>query len=124
MPHTHGDTAILSNDITFLVICGRMYRANICFDATYQCDRRLAMRTNCTFHEKMMQGIEMERTMNAVFRDIFRAIHEGKWMSIEYHNREDQITKYWIGIRDLDVHSRTLSVDGLHLRQYTCSNCG
>ena len=55
--------------------------------------------------------------MNAVFRDIFRAIHEGKWMSIEYHNREDQITKYWIGIRDLDVHSRTLSVDGLHLRQ-------
>ena len=57
--------------------------------------------------------------MNAVFRDIFRAIHEGKWMSIEYHNREDQITKYWIGIRDLDVHSRTLSVDGLHLRQYT-----
>ncbi len=57
--------------------------------------------------------------MNAVFRDIFRAIHEGKWMSIEYHNREDQITKYWIGIRDLDACSRTLSVDGLHLGQYT-----
>lgn len=57
--------------------------------------------------------------MNAVFRDIFRAIHEGKWLSIEYHNREDQITKYWIGIRDLDIRSRTLAVDGLHLGQYT-----
>lgn len=57
--------------------------------------------------------------MNAVFRDIFRAIHEGKWLSIEYHNREDQITKYWIGIRDLDIRSRTLKVDGLHLGQYT-----
>ena len=57
--------------------------------------------------------------MNAVFRDIFRAIHEGKWLSIEYHNREDQITKYWIGIRNLDIRSRTLAVDGLHLGQYT-----
>ena len=59
------------------------------------------------------------RMMNAVFRDIFRAIHEGKWLSIEYHNREDQITKYWIGIRNLDIRSRTLAVDGLHLGQYT-----
>lgn len=57
--------------------------------------------------------------MNAVFRDIFRAIHEGKWLSIEYHNKENQNTKYWIGIRNLDVCNRTLAVDGLHLRQYT-----
>lgn len=57
--------------------------------------------------------------MNAVFRDIFRVIHEGKWISIEYRNREEQNTKYWIGIRDLDVRNRTLAVEGLHLRQYT-----
>ena len=56
--------------------------------------------------------------MNTVFRDIFRAIHEGKWLSIEYHNRDNQITKYWIGIKNLDVYRRTLSVDGLHLGQY------
>ena len=67
----------------------------------------------------MIQVIEMERTMNAVFRDIFRAIHEGKWMSIEYHNREDQITKYWIGIRDLNAAQRRLFVDGLHTGKYT-----
>ncbi|MDE6844260.1 MAG: DUF2726 domain-containing protein [Lachnospiraceae bacterium] len=57
--------------------------------------------------------------MNAVLRDIFRAIHEGKWLSIEYHNKENQNTKYWIGIRNLDVRNRTLAVEGLHLRQYT-----
>lgn len=57
--------------------------------------------------------------MNTVFRDIFRAIHEGKWLSIEYRNKEEQITKYWIGIRDLDVRGRSLAVDGLHLGKYT-----
>ena len=57
--------------------------------------------------------------MNPIARDIFRAIHEGKWLSIEYRNKDDQITKYWIGIRDLNSVKRTLSVDGLHLGQYT-----
>ncbi|MCC8150280.1 MAG: AAA domain-containing protein [Lachnospiraceae bacterium] len=57
--------------------------------------------------------------MNTISRDIFRAIHEGKWLSIEYRNRREETTKYWIGIRDLDIRNRTLSVDGLHLRRYT-----
>ena len=57
--------------------------------------------------------------MNPIARDIFRAIHEGKWLSIEYRNKDDQITKYWIGIRDLNSIKRTLSVDGLHLGKYT-----
>ena len=56
--------------------------------------------------------------MNAVARDIFRAIHEGKWLSIEYRNKGNEITKYWIGIRSLDVARWTLKVDGLHLGQY------
>ena len=57
--------------------------------------------------------------MNSVCHDIFRAIHEGKWLKIEYKNREGQITKYWIGIRDLNPGKRALAVDGLHLAQYT-----
>ena len=57
--------------------------------------------------------------MNQICRDIFRAIHEGKWLKIEYRNKADQITKYWIGIRDLDPVKRTLKVDGLHLGLYT-----
>lgn len=51
--------------------------------------------------------------------DIFRAIHEGKWMKIEYRNRDGQVTKYWIGIRDLDKNRRSLAVEGLHLSKYT-----
>ncbi|MGN1085331.1 MAG: AAA domain-containing protein [Lachnospiraceae bacterium] len=57
--------------------------------------------------------------MNKVYHDIFRAIHEGKWLKIEYRNKEEQVTKYWIGIRDLNVVKKTLSVEGLHLSQYT-----
>lgn len=57
--------------------------------------------------------------MNTVHRDIFKAIHEGKWMTIEYRNRQEQITRYWIGIRDLDIAKKTLMVEGLHLGKYS-----
>lgn len=57
--------------------------------------------------------------MNNIYHDIFKAIHEGKWLKIEYRNKDEQITKYWIGIRDLNVQKRTLAVDGLHLGKYT-----
>lgn len=57
--------------------------------------------------------------MNNICHDIFRAIHEGKWLKIEYKNREEKITRYWIGISDLNPAKRTLSVDGLHLSRYT-----
>lgn len=57
--------------------------------------------------------------MNSVYRDVFRAIHEGRWLSIEYRNKADQVTRYWIGIRELDVFKKTLSVEGLHLGKYS-----
>lgn len=57
--------------------------------------------------------------MNNVCHDIFRAIYEGKWLKIEYRNRKEQTTKYWIGIKNLNPVKRTLSVDGLHLSRYT-----
>lgn len=57
--------------------------------------------------------------MNNICRNIFRAIHEGKWLKIAYKNQADQVTKYWIGIRDLHPFQRTLKVDGLHLGKYT-----
>ncbi len=55
--------------------------------------------------------------MNSIYRDIFRAIHEGKWLSIEYRNKEENITKYWIGIRNLNIYNKSLAVEGLHLGQ-------
>lgn len=57
--------------------------------------------------------------MSSVYSDIFKAIHEGKWLKIEYRNKESQVTKFWIGIRSIDVRKRRLSVDGLHLSKYT-----
>lgn len=57
--------------------------------------------------------------MNKIYHDIFRAIHEGKWLKIEYRNKEEKVTKYWIGIRDLNVVKMSLKVEGLHLGQYT-----
>ena len=55
--------------------------------------------------------------MNDISKAIFRAIHEGKWLQIEYRNRDEKLTKFWIGILDLNVKKRTLSVDGLHIVQ-------
>ncbi len=57
--------------------------------------------------------------MNAVCRDIFRAVHEEKWISIEYRNGQEEITKYWIGILDIDPRKRSMRVQGLHLARYT-----
>ena len=56
--------------------------------------------------------------MNTVCRDIFRAIHEGKWLSIEYKNERKEITKYWIGIISLNPLKKSMYVEGLHLGKY------
>ena len=65
-------------------------------------------------------GVNKElKQMNTVCQDIFRAIHEGKWLSIEYKNGRDQITKYWIGIIDIENSaSKMMRVKGLHLGRY------
>lgn len=53
--------------------------------------------------------------MRSAVRDIFRAIHEQKWLSIEYRNKDGETTHYWIGINWVDPVRRRLKVDGLHL---------
>lgn len=58
--------------------------------------------------------------MNSICKDIFKAIHEGKWLAIEYRNKGGSTTKYWIGIKDINVQKRMLFVDGLHLNELTC----
>ncbi len=57
--------------------------------------------------------------MNSICREIFRAIHEGKWLKIEYLNKTGEITNYWIGIKTIDVGKRTMNVEGLHLGLYS-----
>ena len=53
--------------------------------------------------------------MTGVCREIFKALHEGKWLSIEYKNKNEQVTKYWIRIKSVNLSRRQLTVDGLHL---------
>ncbi|MDF2505720.1 MAG: hypothetical protein K0R54_5499, partial [Clostridiaceae bacterium] len=57
--------------------------------------------------------------MKNISKDIFKAIHEGKWLSIEYKNKDDNITKYWIGIKSIDMKHKSLVVEGLHLSKYS-----
>lgn len=56
--------------------------------------------------------------MNTICKEIFKAIHEGKWMKIEYRNMAGDLTNYWIGINSINVERRMLLVDGMHLGSY------
>ena len=56
--------------------------------------------------------------MNKVCHDIFRAIHEGKWLRIEYENKEGEITKFWVGVRDIDVQGGRLIADALNVSNF------
>lgn len=57
--------------------------------------------------------------MNTICRDIFRAVYEEKWISIEYKNGKEEITKYWVGIISINPIEKSMKVEGLHLSQYT-----
>ena len=57
--------------------------------------------------------------MTGVCRAIFKAIHEGKWLQVEYKNQNGQITRYWLAIKDMNPRTGQLTVDGLHLGRYT-----
>ncbi len=62
------------------------------------------------------------KPMNTICKDIFRSIHEGKWLYIEYQNKKDEITKYWISINNINIENRTLDVTGLHLGYFTTAD--
>ena len=60
--------------------------------------------------------------MNSICRDIFKAIHEGKWLEIEYRNKREEVTRYWIGIKNLNMANKTLNVEAMHLGLYSIDN--
>ena len=60
--------------------------------------------------------------MNAISKDIFRSIHEGKWLYVEYQNSDDEKTKYWISINNVNIEKKSLEVTGLHLGNFTTKN--
>lgn len=60
--------------------------------------------------------------MSQVTQAIFKAVHEGKWLSIEYKNKQEERTRYWISVRDINVAKRSLKVEGFHLTEHTLTN--
>lgn len=57
--------------------------------------------------------------MNTISKDIFRSIHEGKWLYVEYQNSDNEKTKYWISINNINIEKKSLEVTGLHLGNFT-----
>lgn len=57
--------------------------------------------------------------MSHIARDLFKAIHEGKWLSIEYRNQKKELTRYWIAVRGIDPKHRTIQASGFHVCQHT-----
>lgn len=54
--------------------------------------------------------------MNDISKDIFKAVFENKWISIEYCNKDNETTKYWIGIKKILFKNEVeLVVDGFHV---------
>lgn len=51
--------------------------------------------------------------MISVYRELYRAIHEGMWLRVDYVNLSHQNTSYWIAVEDLNPRSRTLLVRGM-----------
>lgn len=56
--------------------------------------------------------------MNTTNRELFRAIHESCWLYIEYHNKQEENTKYWIAVKDIDPVNKMITADGMHMRSF------
>ncbi len=57
--------------------------------------------------------------MSHISHDLFKAVHEGKWLSIEYQNQKKELTRYWIAVRWIDPKRRTIEASGFHVYQHT-----
>ena len=60
--------------------------------------------------------------MDSICKDIFRSIHEGCWIYIEYKNKSEECTKYWIAVRNINLEKKSLEATGLHLGDFTTKN--
>lgn len=49
----------------------------------------------------------MKETTSALSRALFRAIHEGRWLSVEYKNQRGETTHYWFGITNVRRHTKS-----------------
>ena len=56
--------------------------------------------------------------MKGIGRELFRAIHEGYWLSIEYQNLKDEVKRYWIMVKGLSPEKGRILTEGMQLGKY------
>ena len=56
--------------------------------------------------------------MRAIGRELFRAIHEGYWLSVEYQNQKKEVKRYWIAVKGLSPEKGRILADGMQLGKY------
>lgn len=53
--------------------------------------------------------------MNTWGLEISRAIKEGKWLAIHYQNQNDETTKFWCAIKDINPTTQRMTIDAFNL---------
>lgn len=53
--------------------------------------------------------------MTYVGRELLKSIYQGKWMDINYQNKDNNQTRYWIKVNEIDVGSKKLRVQAFNL---------
>lgn len=57
--------------------------------------------------------------MKPVYKELFTSIRENCWLAVEYHNRNNEMTSYWIAVRDIDPQKKKLVCEGMHLSAFS-----
>lgn len=62
--------------------------------------------------------------MGDIALSLSKSIKEAKWLSIDYQNKEGEITSYWCAIIDIDPSSRKLTINAFNISKIGNSNKG
>ena len=57
--------------------------------------------------------------MKAVYKELFRAIYQNCWLAVEYNNQKNETTNYWIAVKDINLRTKRLLCEGMHLTTYS-----
>lgn len=63
---------------------------------------------------KMNINLRDKECIVLINKSISQAIKASSWIAIEYENTEDEITKYWIAIQDIDVKDKSFFAYGFN----------
>ena len=53
--------------------------------------------------------------MGDIAQNLSKSIKEAKWLSIDYQNKEGEMTSYWCAITDIDIQSRKFTINAFNI---------